>query len=167
MADVTISIIAAIGQNRELGKNNKLLWDIPEDMEHFRSITKGHAVIMGRKTYESIGHALPQRPNIIITNDPSFTTPDDCFIVHSLEEAIHVGKTKEEQELFIIGGATIYKQAIDIADKLYLTIVHASFDADAFFPDYSRFENVLSKKEGADSHYTYSFLTLSPLSDNP
>ena len=92
---VTLSIIAAIGENRELGKNNTLLWDIPEDMNHFRTITRGHTVIMGRKTYESIGHALPGRVNIVITRDISFTTPDGCFIVHSLEEAIKLGKEKE------------------------------------------------------------------------
>jgi dihydrofolate reductase len=157
-----ISIIAAIGQNRELGKNNKLLWDIPEDMEHFRSITRGHAVIMGRKTYESIGHALPGRPNIVITRDDTFTTPDGCFIVHSLDEAITLGKEKEETELFIIGGANVYEQAMNKVDKLYLTIVHASFDADTFFPDYSRFSNILSKKESEGNGFTYTFLELSP-----
>jgi dihydrofolate reductase len=157
-----ISIIAAVGQNRELGKNNKLLWDIPEDMEHFRSTTRGHAVIMGRKTYESIGHALPARPNIIITRDTAFRAPEDCFIVHSLEEALTLGSEKEKEELFIIGGANIYSQAIDIADKLYLTIVHQSFpDADAFFPDYAVFSKELSRKEGSGNGYTYTFLELS------
>ncbi|MFH0749656.1 MAG: dihydrofolate reductase [Candidatus Gottesmanbacteria bacterium] len=157
-----ISIIAAIGQNRELGKNNKLLWDIPEDMDHFRSITRSHAVIMGRKTYESIGHALPNRPNIVITRDSTFATPDGCFIVHSLDEAIALGKTKEEKELFIIGGANIYEQAIDIGDKLYLTIVHANFDADTFFPEYSRFSKVISTKNGVSNGYSYTFLELIP-----
>ena len=153
-----ISIIAAIGQNRELGKNNRLLWDIPEDMEHFRSKTRGHAVIMGRKTYESIGHALPARPNIIITRDDTFTTPDGCFIVHSLEEAIALGNEKEKEELFIIGGANIYAQSINIADKLYITEVHQSFpEADTFFPDYAKFKKVLSKKEGSGNGYTYTF----------
>ncbi len=156
-----LSIIAAIGKNRELGKDNKLLWDIPEDMEHFRSKTRGHAVIMGRKTYESIGHALPARPNIIITRDETFQTPDGSFIVHSLDEAIALGKEKEKEELFIIGGANIYAQAIDIADKLYITEVHQSFpDADTFFPDYARFSKEISKKEGSGNGYTYTFLEL-------
>lgn len=154
-----ISIIAAVGQNRELGKNNKLLWDIPEDMEHFRSKTRGHAVIMGRKTYESIGHALPGRPNIIITRDDTFKTTDGCFIVHSLDEAITVGKEKEQEELFIIGGATVYEQAIAIADKLYITEVHQTFpEADTFFPDYARFSTILSKKESSGNGYTYTFV---------
>ena len=158
-----LSIIAAVGQNRELGKNNKLLWDIPEDMEHFRTKTRGHTVIMGRKTYESIGHALPGRPNIIITKDTTFTTPDGCFIVHSLDQAIKLGKEKETEELFVIGGATIYAQAIDIADKLYITKVHQTFpDADTFFPDYSKFSKEISKKEGSGNGYTYTFLELIP-----
>jgi len=161
-----ISIIAAIGENRELGKNNTLLWDIPEDMEHFRNKTRGHAVIMGRRTYESIGHALPNRPNIVITRDTAFTTPDGCFIAHSLEEAIQLGKTLEESELFIIGGANIYAQAINSADTLYLTIVHQSFpEADTFFPDYARFSKEVSRKEGSGNGYTYTFLELVSLSD--
>ncbi len=158
-----ISVIAAVGKNRELGKNNKLLWDIPEDMEHFRNKTRGHAVIMGRKTYESIGHALPGRPNIIITRDDTFKTTDGSFIVHSLDEAIALGKEKEKDELFIIGGANIYAQAIDIADKLYITEVHQDFpDADTFFPDYTRFSKEFSKKEGSGNGYTYTFLELLP-----
>ncbi|MFZ2024874.1 MAG: dihydrofolate reductase [Microgenomates group bacterium] len=158
-----ISIIAAVGQNKELGKNNRLLWDIPEDMEHFRSKTRGHAVIMGRKTYESIGHALPGRPNIIITRDATFKTQDGCFIVHSLNEAIALGKEKENEELFIIGGANIYAQAIDSADKLYITEVHQSFsEADTFFPDYAKFSKEVSRKEGSGNGYTYTFLELVP-----
>jgi len=159
-----ISVIAAVGKNRELGKNNKLLWDIPEDMEHFRTKTRGHAVIMGRKTYESIGHALPARPNIIITRDDTFKTTDGSFIVHSLDEAIALGKEKEKDELFIIGGANIYAQAIDIADKLYITEIHQDFpDADTFFPDYSRFCNIIQKKDGTGNGYTYTFFELLPL----
>ena len=160
---VTLSIIAAIGENRELGKNNTLLWDIPEDMNHFRTITRGHTVIMGRKTYESIGHALPGRVNIVITRDISFTTPDGCFIVHSLEEAIKLGKEKEQTEVFIIGGANIYAQAIDLADKLYLTIIHHAFpEVDTFFPKYTRFSTPISTKDGQDATYSYTFLELIP-----
>lgn len=156
-----LSIIAAIGQNRELGKNNRLLWDIPEDMEYFRAKTRGHAVIMGRKTYKSIGHALPGRPNIVITRDETFTTPDGCFIVHSFDEAIRLGQEKEQEELFIIGGANIYAQAIDSADKLYITQVHQTFpEADTFFPDYTKFSNVVAKREGSGNGYTYTFLEL-------
>jgi dihydrofolate reductase len=116
---------------------------------------------MGRKTYESIGHALPGRANIVITRDETFSTPDGCFIVHSLDEALTLGKGKEQEELFIIGGANIYAQAIDIADKLYITEVHQIFpEADTFFPDYTKFSNVLSTKDGSGNGYTYTFFEL-------
>lgn len=154
-----LSIIAAIGDNRELGKDNKLLWDIPEDMEHFRSLTRNHTVIMGRKTYESIGHPLPDRTNIIVTSDQMFTAPSGCIIAHSLDEAI---QKSHDTETFIIGGASVYAQALPITDKLYLTKVRGTFDADAYFPDYSRFSTVVSSVEKHDDKYTYTFLELTP-----
>lgn len=153
-----LSIIAAIGDNRELGKDNKLLWHIPEDLKRFKTLTAGHTVIMGRKTYESIGKPLPNRTNIVITKDNTFTAPG-CIITHSLEEAI---KQSSDTETFIIGGASIYQQAIDRADKLYLTKVKGTFDADTYFPDYSRFSTVVSKEEKHDDTYTYTFLELMP-----
>lgn len=153
-----LSIIAAIGDNRELGKNNTLLWHIPQDMKRFKALTTGHTVIMGRKTYESIGIPLPNRTNIIITNDKKFTAPG-CIIAHSLDEAIQKSK---DTETFIIGGASIYSQAIDRADKLYLTKVKGTFDADTYFPDYSRFSTVVSNVQKQDDRYTYTFLELVP-----
>lgn len=152
-----ISIIAAIGENRELGLNNKLLWHIPEDLKRFRQFTTGHVVIIGRKTYESIGKPLPNRTNIIITRDPNFQATG-CIITHSLEEALKVAKEKEKSEIFIIGGGQIYKQAIDIADKLYLTIIDAAFAADTFFPVYSKFDKIISKEEKQNEKYKYTFL---------
>lgn len=148
-----LSIIAAIGDNRELGKNNQLLWHIPEDMKRFKTLTTGHTVIMGRKTYESIGKPLPNRVNIIITSDTTFTAPN-CVIAHSLDEAL---QKSTDTETFVIGGASIYNQAIDKADKLYLTKVKGTFDADTFFPDYSRFSNVVSEEKKQDDRYTYTF----------
>jgi dihydrofolate reductase len=143
-----ISIIAAIGQNRELGKNNKLLWHIPEDLKRFKQLTQGHAVIMGRKTYESIGRPLPNRTNIIITRDQSFRAPN-CIIYHSFEDVIkdiNSGKINGG-EVFIIGGGQIFELALPYADKLYLTIVEGTYDADTFFPDYSAFSRVISKEK--------------------
>src|SRR3990167_2459998 len=107
-----ISLIAAIGKNNELGKGNTLLWHIPADMKHFREITRGHTVIMGRKTFESIGRPLPDRRNIVITRDKNYLR-DSVDVVHSLEEAIMSARTPlaENEEIFIIGGAEIYKQA--------------------------------------------------------
>ncbi len=129
-----ISIIAAIGKNNELGKKNKLLWSLPADMKHFKEITSGHAVIMGRKTFESIGRPLPNRRSIVVTRDSKYKK-EGVEIAHSLEEALGLFKDTDE-EIFIIGGAEIYKQAMSFADKLYITHVEAEDkDADTFFPE--------------------------------
>lgn len=154
-----VSIIAAIGKNRELGKNNKLLWDIPEDLNHFRSITAGHAVIMGRKTHESIGRVLPKRINIVITRDANYIS-EGCEICSSLDEALNLAEKSGETEVFVIGGGEIYKQAIGLVDKLYLTVVDSTFDADTFFPEYSGFNRVISEEKHKDANYSYTFFEL-------
>lgn len=158
-----ISLIASIGLNRELGRGNELLFKIPEDMKMFKEKTTGHAIIMGRKTYESIGRPLPHRTNIVISRDTNYLIPDTSVrIAHSLEEAIEIGKTIEQKELFVIGGAQIYELAIPYADKLYLTVVGKKVnDADAFFPDYKEFSKVLFERRSRDDNYSYTFLDLS------
>ena len=137
-----ISIIAAIGKNNELGKKNDLLWNLPADMKHFRDTTRGHAVIMGRKTFESIGRPLPNRKNVVITRDQNYLR-HGVDVYSSLEEALNLLRTSpqpspyqgEGEEIFIIGGAEIYKNAISKADKLYITHVDEIFpEADTFFP---------------------------------
>ena len=129
-----LSLIAAIGKNHEIGKNNMLLWHMPSDMKFFRDTTKGHAVVMGRKTFESLPGILPNRKNIIITRDTNYKITGG-EVVHSLEEALSLFKGSDE-EVFIIGGSEIYKQAINIADKLYIThIDKEDKEADAFFPE--------------------------------
>ncbi len=128
-----ISLIAAIGKNNELGKGNALVWNMPTDLKYFRDKTKGHTVIMGRKTFEAIGHPMPERKNIIITRDKTYIR-DSVNVAHSLEEALE--QTAGKQEIFIIGGAEIYKQAMDIADRLYITHIDAEDkNADTFFPE--------------------------------
>ncbi len=154
-----ISIIAAIGENRELGKDNKLLWHIPEDMERFKQITLGHPVIMGRTTYESIGKPLTERTNVIITRDQSYQEAG-CLVCHSLEEAIEKAKDLDPKEIFLIGGGQIYGQGIKYADKLYLTVVKGKFEADTYFPDYSQFKKIVFQKESSDKNYRYTFLEL-------
>lgn len=152
-----ISIIAAIGKNRELGKDNKLLWHIPEDMQRFKMLTSGHVVVMGRKTFESIGRPLPNRKNIIITRDRAYKA-GSCIVVSSLEEALQKGKEMDKEEIFIIGGSQIYTQALLLTQKLYLTIVDSTrLDADTYFPEYYRFH--LTKKEDKKSPdgLSYSF----------
>lgn len=129
-----ISLIAAIGKNNELGKGNTLLWHLPADMKHFREVTTLHPVIMGRKTFESIGKPLPNRRNIVITRDVNYKKAG-VELVYSLNEALDLFPNQDE-EIFIIGGAEIYKQTIGIADKLYITHVEAEEkEADAFFPE--------------------------------
>lgn len=154
-----ISIIAAIAENRAIGKDNKLLCHIPEDLKRFKQITQDHPVIMGRTTYESLGKALPERINIIITRDQNYKA-DGCIICHSLEEALTVARKYNDEEIFLIGGGQIYRQGIKYADKLYLTIVKSNFEADTFFPDYSEFKKVTFKKEGIYNQYQYIFLEL-------
>ena len=129
-----ISLIAAVGRNNELGKDNTLLWKLPADMEHFKKITSLHPVIMGRKTFESIGRPLPNRRNIVITRDVKYKK-EGVEVAHSLSEALDLFK-EENEEIFIIGGAEIYAQTMPIADKLYITHIEAEDrSADSFFPE--------------------------------
>jgi len=156
-----ISIIAVIGKNRELGKDNHLLWNIPSDLKRFRKITKGHPVIMGRKTFQSIGHPLPNRENFVITRDQSFTSPG-VTVVSSLNLAIEKAKAAPgADETFVIGGGQIYAVAIDRTDRLYLTVVDAAApSADTFFPDYSRFTKVISEEPQQENGIHFTYLTL-------
>lgn len=153
-----ISIIVALGHNRVIGKDGKIPWHVSEDLKRFKRLTTGHAVVMGRKTYESIGKPLPNRTNIVITRGVS--SPAGCIAVHSLDEALARAREVEKDEIFVIGGGEIYRQAIGLADKLYLTVVHKEFEGDAFFPDYSAFTKVLSQKEGESDGLRFTFLEL-------
>jgi dihydrofolate reductase len=154
-----ISIIAAISGNRALGKDNKLLWHIPEDLKRFKAVTSGHPVIMGRTTYESIGILLPGRMNIIVTRNKDYKIKG-AVVCGSIEEAIEKAKQFDGKEIFIIGGGQIYNQAIKYTDKLYLTLVEGEYDADTYFPDYSEFKKLISKKAGKSGIYNYTFIEL-------
>ncbi len=149
MNNPKISLIAAIAsKNRAIGKDNKLIYKIPEDMKRFKELTTGHVVIMGRKTFESIGKALPNRMNIVVTSEPSKLAGKGVFAVNSLRDAFYLADEKEKREVFVIGGAQIYKQAMWRVNKLYLTIVDDNpKGADTFFPDYSEFKHVVFEKE--------------------
>lgn len=151
-----ISIIAAIGKNRELGKDNQLLWNIPEDLKRFRELTSGHPIIMGRKTFDSIGRVLPNRTNIIITRNLD-SKIDGAVVVRSLEEAIDKARLSEgRDEIFIIGGGQIFQQSIDLVDRLYLTIVDENYpEADVFFPDYSAFVNRIVDEKSTSENFNY------------
>lgn len=159
MRPPTISLIAAIGQNRELGKDNHLLWHIPKDLQRFRELTTGHVVIMGQKTFESIGQPLPKRINIVLTQKTDFQ-PAGCLIAHSLEKALSLAKQHEPEEIFFIGGGQVYQQALPMVNRIYLTVVEGEYEADTYFPDYSAFSKVLSEKFFSDSQYRFSFKIL-------
>ena len=156
MPTTIVSAIAAIGENRELGLNGKIPWHIPEDFKHFKKITTGHPVIMGRKTFESIGKPLPGRTNIIITRNTDFKAAG-CIVVDSIKKAIEEAKKYNQEEIFVIGGGEIYKQALPYIDKLYLTVVKGSFEADAYFPDYSNFKLIEKQEIDAPSGHHISF----------
>ncbi len=147
-----ISAIAVIGQKNELGNNNQLLWQVPGDLPRFKNLTMGHPIIMGRKTAESIGRELPGRTNIVISRSGE---------VDSLEEALELAKKSPgSEEIFVIGGGEIYKLAMPYVEKLYLTVVDKTAEADAFFPDYGEFKKVLSDEPHEENGIKYRYLTL-------
>lgn len=155
-----ITVIAAIGKNGELGKDNDLIWHLPNDLARFKKVTSGHHVIMGRKTFESLGRPLPNRTTIIITRNDEYQV-NGCVVVNSLEAALK--EASADPNPYILGGAEIYKQAIEIAETLDLTLVDANFEADAFFPqiDYSIWKETSRQDYKADENhkYGYSFVT--------
>ncbi len=149
MTKPKISIVVAIlGPNRVIGKKNELLVRISDDLKRFKALTLGHPVIMGRKTFESIGRPLPERTNIVVTRDPQFSAPR-CIIVRSLEDAITTAG-KLDNEVFVIGGADIYRQALPLTDRLYLSVIESEPEGDVFFPDYSEFKKVIKKEDRFD-----------------
>ena len=157
-----ITIIAAIAKNNALGKNNDLIWHLPADLKRFKKITSGHFILMGRNTFESIGKPLPNRTTIIITRNKEYYK-DGCLIAHSLEEAIELASS--EEQLFIIGGAQIYKETLakGLADQLDITLVHQEFEADAFFPEIDKeiWKEVAREDFVADekNDFHYSFVS--------
>lgn len=155
-----ISIVVATDKQGGIGKDNALLWHLPNDLKRFKAITSGHPIIMGRKTFDSIGRPLPNRTNIIITQNKDLQI-DGCVIVHTLEDAL---KVCEGKDAYIIGGGSIYEQAMSIADKIYLTLVDVSLEADTNFPEIDENEwNVISKEEHSkdDKHqFDYQFIDL-------
>ena len=156
-----ISIIVAIAKNGVIGDKNTLLWHLREDMIHFRTITSGHPVVMGRKTYDSIGRPLPKRTNVVITRDTELQI-EGCTMAHSLTEAVEMFDSSEE--VFIIGGAQIYNQAMPLADRLYQTIIDKEYEGDSSFPeiDYNSWRQISCEKfeRGEEFEYPFSFITL-------
>tara|TARA_R110000772_G_scaffold216990_1_gene327412 strand:+ start:118 stop:633 length:516 start_codon:yes stop_codon:yes gene_type:complete len=166
-AAIKLSLIVAMAQNRVIGINNNLPWHLSEDLKYFKRVTMGKAIIMGRKTYESIGKPLPGRTNIVVTRNQDYTA-DGVKVVHSLDEAIQLSENialiDGSEEAMLIGGAELYQQALSKAHRLYLTEVHAEVQGDAYFPDFDRNEWQETGRE--DFHavdpnpYDYSFIVL-------
>ncbi|MCL4387084.1 dihydrofolate reductase, partial [Patescibacteria group bacterium] len=154
-----ISLIVAVDQNRGIGKSGKMPWYIPADFKRFKEITMGHPVIMGRKTFESIPGPLPGRTNIVISRN--HFEQKDSIAANSLEQAIEKAKNAPgSDEIFVIGGGQIFQEAINIADKIYLTLIKQSFDVDTYFPDYSDFKKVVFKQDGESNGFKFTFLEL-------
>ncbi len=143
-----ISLIVAVDENGGIGKNNRLPWHLPSDLKRFKKLTMGHHLIMGRKTFETIGRALPGRATIILTRQEKFQA-QGCAVVHSLSEALHLAQDDHETEVFVIGGGEIFHQAFGLAERIYLTRVHGDFNADVFFPEIEP-EEWLEKKVAKD-----------------
>jgi len=156
----TISMIVATTKNRAIGRNNALLWDIPEDLAHFKKITSGHPVIMGERTFLSIGRPLPNRTNIVLTMNPDFQA-DGCLVAHSLAEAFEIGAKNDDREIFVIGGGMVYKSALPFVDKLYITLVEGEYEADVYFPEYEKeFTKILSEDNCDNGKNKFKFLEL-------
>ena len=154
-----IAIIVAVAENGVIGGDNRLLWHISEDLKHFKAVTTGHPVVMGRKTYESLGRPLPGRRNVVVTRQN--ISIEGCDVVHSLDEAYAL--FPPEEEVFVIGGAQIYAQALPLADRFYLTRVFRAYEGDTHFPEWDEAQWRLLSSEsfasGANYPYPFAFET--------
>ena len=158
-----ISLIVVMDQNRGIGKDNKIPWRLKTDIRRFKELTMGHHLIIGRKTFQSIGKPLPGRVNIILTMNPSFLA-EGCQVVHTLDQALGIALDNGERETFIIGGAEIYTQSLSIANRIYLTLVHTESEADVYFPNLDESEWFLTSSmyfpSDEDNDYPTTFKIL-------
>lgn len=154
-----ISLIVAVDENNGIGKDNQLPWHLPADLKHFKTLTTGHPVIMGRKTFESIGKALSNRRNIVISRQLNYTA-EGAETVSSLKDSFRI--CRDENEIFIIGGAQIFEQSLELADFLYLTVIRHNFHADTFFPEIDKKkwieESVINCEPDEKNKYSYTFI---------
>lgn len=143
-----LSFLVAMDRNRLIGKDNDLPWRLPADLKYFKEVTMGHKIVMGRKTYESIGRPLPGRENIVLSTNPEYEA-EGCTVFHSMEDFLHFANEHKDEELFVIGGAVIFSRLFEKADRLYITEIDEEFDGDTYFPLFNKNEwNILSEKEG-------------------
>ncbi|MEH7381894.1 dihydrofolate reductase [Bacillus sp. JJ1533] len=155
-----ISLLLAMDKNQLIGKDNDLPWRLPADLAYFKRVTMGHPIIMGRKTYDSIGRPLPGRENIIVTRDTSYKA-EGCKVIHSIDEIVEMSK-ETDQELFVIGGAEIFKEILPYSERLYITEIDEEFEGDTYFPVFDKAKwKVISKEKGIKDEknpYEYTFL---------
>lgn len=148
-----ITLIAACSKNRVIGKDNQLIWHLPEDLKRFKELTTGKTVLMGRKTFESIGRPLPKRTNIIVTSDKNYKA-EGCVIYHDLSEAL-----KHDKDIMVIGGSQIYQQCLDIAHDIQLTVIDQEFEGDAFFPELGPNYELFKSESHQNENYKWQYNT--------
>ncbi len=165
---LTLSMIAAMGKNRVIGKDNDMPWHLPADLQHFKKTTLGSPIIMGRKTYDSIGRPLPGRLNIILSRNTTLEI-EGCSVVDSLDKALTLAQESTKDEVFITGGAHLYNKFLKEADRLYLTLIDEAFDGDTYFPDYTQlnWQEISREDHQADDQnpHNYSFVILDKIGD--
>ncbi len=153
--------IAAVAENNALGKDNKLVWHLPDDFKRFKQITSGHTIILGRKTFESFPKPLPNRTHIIVSRQQNYKVPKDCYVVDTIEKAIEMSPKTED--VFIIGGGEIYKQSLHLTDKIELTLVHTLCEADTFYPEINENDWKIEFKEfhpkDEKHNFDFTFIT--------
>ena len=163
-----LSLIWAMAQNRVIGIDNRLPWHLPADLKRFRALTTGHAILMGRRTFESFPRPLPDRLHVIVTHERGYRAPAGCLVVHSLAEALDA--VRDRDEAFVIGGASLYRQTLPLADRLYVTLIQAEVAGDTTFPefDWSGWEEAGREAHAADAAhaYAYSFVVMERKADN-
>ncbi len=161
---MTLSALVAVAQNGVIGRNNDLPWRLPADLKRFKRLTMGHHILMGRKTWESIGRALPGRVSVVLTRRPDLAVPDGVQVVGSLDRAVDLARRAGDDEAFIIGGSQIYALALPLLDRLYLTELQSDVDGDVFFPSFDRsaWREIEREEHEADERhaYAYRFVTL-------
>jgi len=157
-----ISLIVAMDQNRVIGKNNKLPWHLPADLQYFKKVTMGHPIVMGRKTFESIGRVLPGRENVIVTRNQDFKA-EGCVVLHDIAQIKTFADSRDE-EVFVIGGAEIFKEILPFTDRLYITEIHETFEGDTFFPeiDENEWDEISSNPGNIDekNRFAHDFIIL-------
>lgn len=160
-----ISYLVAMDRNRVIGKDNDLPWSLPADLAYFKKKTTGHTIVMGRKTYESIGRPLPNRKNVILTRDKNYSVAN-CTVIHSIEEALSLMR-QENDEYFVIGGSDLFIQFLPYVERMYITLLDEEFEGDTFFPNVDMSEwKLISKEKGKkdeNNHYDYEFLVYDKL----